>query len=101
MRELAKQHTEAAIKTLAEITRSGSDRARVSAAESILDRGWGRPSQELHHVGDGSETPVIVLGWPEESGGVPRSSRPAEERLPSLATGSRKGSASAGEEAIR
>lgn len=49
MRALAKAHTAEAIKTLAEIMRSkrASSAARVSASNALLDRGWGRPNQEV------------------------------------------------------
>lgn len=46
--DIAKQHTEAAIATLVAVMEEGeSDAARVSAANAILDRAWGRPKQEL------------------------------------------------------
>lgn len=49
VRELARQHTEEAIRTLVEIATDPSQpgRARVAAAEAILDRAWGRPPQAL------------------------------------------------------
>jgi hypothetical protein len=44
--ELARTHTEDAIKTLADImNNSQSDPARATAAGHILDRGWGKPMQ--------------------------------------------------------
>ena len=44
MQELARQHTEAAIDTLAEIMQDekAPHSARLSAAEALLSRGWGR-----------------------------------------------------------
>ncbi|GAA0295684.1 hypothetical protein GCM10009087_01790 [Sphingomonas oligophenolica] len=46
--ELARAHTEAAIDALATVMKDGgSDAAKVSAANAILDRGWGRPRQEM------------------------------------------------------
>ena len=49
VRELARQFTPEAIETLVEIRgdpkQSGS--ARVAAANSLLDRGWGRPDQSV------------------------------------------------------
>jgi len=49
MRLAARNYTEEALKTLAEIMRNtrASSSARVRAAGEILDRGWGRPTQEL------------------------------------------------------
>lgn len=54
--EIAKEHTEKAIETLVSVMDEGeSDAARVSAANSLLDRAWGRPKQEMDvdlHVND-------------------------------------------------
>ena len=42
--ELARSYTREAIETLAELMRSGNDeRVRGTAAQALLDRGWGRP----------------------------------------------------------
>lgn len=50
--ELARRHTAAALKTLVEVATQGdSDAARVSAANAILDRGYGKASQPLEHTG--------------------------------------------------
>lgn len=47
--ELARDHTEDAVKTLADIMLNGraTASARVTAANSILDRGWGRAPQAI------------------------------------------------------
>ncbi len=51
--EMAKDKAERALQVLAEIMESGeSDAARVSAANSILDRGYGKPSQAMQIGGD-------------------------------------------------
>ena len=43
--ELAKAHTGEALSTLLDVARNGrTDAARVSAANAILDRGYGKPS---------------------------------------------------------
>lgn len=43
--EMAREHTETAIATLADVAVNGStDSARVAAAVAILDRGYGRPT---------------------------------------------------------
>ena len=43
--ELAKTYTEDALNTLIDVARNGrTDAARVSAANAILDRGYGKPS---------------------------------------------------------
>ena len=42
--DIARSHTEQAINTLVDITKNGrTDAARVSAANAILDRGYGKP----------------------------------------------------------
>jgi Family of unknown function (DUF5681) len=48
IRELARQHTSTALNTLVEICQSGeNESARVSAANALLDRGWGKPAVPL------------------------------------------------------
>lgn len=50
--DLAKALAPQALKTLAEVMKSGaSDAARVAAANSILDRAYGKPVQSVEHVG--------------------------------------------------
>jgi hypothetical protein len=47
VRDLAREHTRAAIATLAGIMddAGAAPAARASAATALLDRGWGRPAQ--------------------------------------------------------
>ena len=46
--DIAKEHTADAIAALVGVMQEGeSEAARVSAANAILDRAWGRPKQEL------------------------------------------------------
>ena len=48
VRELARVHTADAVKSLVSVMKSSnSDSARVSAANVLLDRGWGKPEQPL------------------------------------------------------
>jgi hypothetical protein len=49
IRSLARSHTETAIKTLAGIMEQpdAQPAARVAAANSLLDRGWGKPTQPI------------------------------------------------------
>lgn len=49
VKQLARNHTIAAIETLAAIMqdRDAVPAARVAAANSLLDRGFGKPSQEI------------------------------------------------------
>ncbi len=50
VKALARKHTQEALETLAKLMKSGTpDRTRVAAAEAILDRAWGRPSQAIDH----------------------------------------------------
>jgi len=57
---LARQWTEAAIQTLADIMQDPSQpaRARVAAAEALLDRGYGKPTQPI--AGDDTMDPIRV-----------------------------------------
>jgi len=49
VRTLARRHSKAAVKTLAAIMNDeeGPATARVSAAQALLDRGWGKAAQPL------------------------------------------------------
>ena len=48
VRDLARQHTPTAIKTLVDICANGqSEAARVAASQALLDRGWGKAPQEM------------------------------------------------------
>lgn len=50
--EMAKDHAPAALETLVQIAQGGeSEAARVSAANAILDRGYGRPPQSMEVTG--------------------------------------------------
>jgi hypothetical protein len=61
--ELAKKYAPEALETLASIMRAGeSEAARVTAANSILDRGYGKPVQanvEIPH----DKLPAPFDGW--------------------------------------
>jgi hypothetical protein len=58
LQELARQHTEAAIGTLAEIMNDekAPHNARISAAEGLLSRGWGRPILPTVQTSSGDKT---------------------------------------------
>ena len=57
--ELAKSYTDIAFSTLVDVALNGSsDTARIAAANSILDRGYGRPKADLEQVVD---LPAIVI----------------------------------------
>lgn len=64
IRSLARSHTEAALNTLVGIMNQSeaAPAARVQAANSLLDRGWGKAVQPITGEEDG--TPVkIVFSW--------------------------------------
>lgn len=63
IRSLARSHTEAAINCLVGILHnSTSDPAKVSAANALLDRGWGKAPQPVD--GDGEGGPVqLTVTW--------------------------------------
>ena len=79
VRELARAHTGAAIETLASIMTNtkSAPAARVSAANALLDRGYGKPPQHQHITGaDGPQyvvrLPVVcetVEEWVAQCGG--------------------------------
>lgn len=58
LREIARKHTDKAVKTLIDILDDAGApaSARVSAANSILDRGYGKPVQPVD--GDGEGGPI-------------------------------------------
>jgi hypothetical protein len=57
---LARKHSRAAIKTLAAIMKQadGPATARVSAAQALLDRGWGKASQFV--AAEAEELPLFA-----------------------------------------
>jgi hypothetical protein len=57
IRSLARSHTRSAINALVGVMRSkdATHAARVSAANAILDRGWGKAAQAAEHGNNGEE----------------------------------------------
>jgi hypothetical protein len=55
IRSIARSHTRTAIRTLVGVmcSKEATHAARVSAANAILDRGWGKPPQSLQNGEDG------------------------------------------------
>lgn len=55
IRSLARSHTEQALNVLVGVMgqTDAPPAARVSAANSILDRGWGKPAQPIENGEDG------------------------------------------------
>jgi len=60
VRALAKRHSKAAVKVLAAIMNNeeGPATARVSAAQALLDRGWGKAAQPL--AGEEGGLPILA-----------------------------------------
>ena len=60
VRALARRHSKAAVKTLAAIMNNeeGPATARVSAAQALLDRGWGKAAQRS--AGEDGGLPVLA-----------------------------------------
>lgn len=60
LKELARQYTSEALEALVAVVREGeSEAARVSAANAILDRGYGKPSQVLAGDEDGGAIKTV------------------------------------------
>lgn len=60
LREMAMEHVPVAIAALAEVAQTGTDAARVAAANSLLDRAFGKALQAVELSGPDSG-PVITL----------------------------------------
>jgi hypothetical protein len=59
---LAREHTEMAIKKLAQLAMSAENEGVAKAAcDSLLDRGWGKPAQSI--TGDDGGPIKHVFGW--------------------------------------
>lgn len=60
IKSLARAHTEKALNTLVGVMNQpdAPPAARVAAANALLDRGWGKPTQVI--AGDEDAPPVIV-----------------------------------------
>lgn len=61
IRSLARGHTEGAIATLASIMHAtdAPQAARVAAANSLLDRGWGKAPQPVDGDGEGGAIQLV------------------------------------------
>lgn len=56
VRAAAREHTETAIAVLVASMADEDARVRISAAQALLDRGWGKPAQP--HSGDDEMPPI-------------------------------------------
>lgn len=64
LRELAREYTEQALSVLVQVATAGeSEAARVSAANSLLDRGYGKPSNVLTGDEDGGPVRIAEVAW--------------------------------------
>lgn len=78
IRSLARSHTETAIRVLVDIMRSAdaTPAARASAANMILDRGWGKAAQPLENSDEGVLQLIQkierIIVHPESSGDIIR-----------------------------
>ena len=61
LQKRAKRHTKESVETLVKWMRDGDGRVSVSAANSLLDRGYGKPSQTLEGNGKGGELTVRLI----------------------------------------
>lgn len=60
--ELARKHTTVAIEALVEVASGGdSDAARVSAANALLDRGYGKPKQSVDHTSNNQTISGVLV----------------------------------------
>jgi hypothetical protein len=75
IRSLARSHTRTALRVLVGIMRSddATPAARVSAANAILDRGWGKAAQPIENGEDGVLELIHrierIIVYPGSSGG--------------------------------
>lgn len=78
--ELAKEHSPDALKALVSVMKRGkSDAARVAAANSILDRAYGKPVQAVEHSGtDGDPIKITLAEIQSRTSKAPINSKAAE-----------------------
>lgn len=66
IKDLAQEHTELALRRLAEIAENTENLgAAVAAATALLDRGWGKPAQSVdmtHASPDGGPVRLVING---------------------------------------
>jgi hypothetical protein len=68
VRELARQYTNSAVETLARVMATGSPNAQVSAANALIDRGWGKAEQPITGSEGGAlKFEVVGLSWLEQA----------------------------------
>ena len=69
IRDLARAHTDAAMRALVEIAQDAGapPAARVAASTALLDRGWGKPSQAIGGAEDLGPIKTVVV-WESSDG---------------------------------
>jgi HEAT repeat protein len=61
IKRLAREHAQRAIERLAELMNGDDPRVAVSAAQALLDRGFGKPAQSITG-GDEDDLPLRIEG---------------------------------------
>lgn len=76
--QLARAHTESAVRTLIGIMTQpkAPAAARISAAQTLLDRGWGKAAQP--HTGKDGEGPILLEHIYSEVDGATRGKLPSD-----------------------
>ena len=68
LQELAREYSPRALQTLAHIAENGENEgARVAASVALLDRGWGKPLQQIAGA-DGGPLQITVMRFGEGDG---------------------------------
>jgi hypothetical protein len=62
VRNAARKYTGEAIDTLVLVMRNGKPGEAAMAANALLDRGWGRPTQQQQISGEGGGAITVVTG---------------------------------------
>jgi uncharacterized protein DUF5681 len=52
LQAMAREHGAASVKVLVEALKHKDSRIRILAAQTLLDRGYGKPQQSLEHTGN-------------------------------------------------
>ena len=66
LRAKAREHTDLAVETLAEVAEFGkTPGARRAAARDLLEFGHGKPTQQVHHTGGGGGITINILRFAE------------------------------------
>ena len=61
LRDLARTHTKEAVDRIVDCMRSGNPKDAAFAANLLLDRGWGKPSQAIEHSGEVKYIPALEI----------------------------------------